>query len=114
MMRLSLAKRVSILSLCLMGFSLPWSSVSVSPVQANPKPNAITLGDPVREEKQARQLVEWLGAKQYDKVIAALSPQLKPLWTAEKLQKVWESQVTDHTGPFKRIVKTKVLDAINA
>ncbi|MBE9262700.1 DUF3887 domain-containing protein [Microcystis sp. LEGE 00066] len=114
MMRLSLAKRVSILSLCLIGFSLPWTAFSVSPVQANLEPNAIALGDPVQEEKQARQLVEWLGAKQYDKVIAALSPQLKPLWTAEKLQKVWESQVTDHTGPFKRIVKTKVLDAINA
>ena len=91
MMRLSLAKRVSILSLCLIGFSLPWTPFGASPVQANLEPNAIAIGDPVREEKQARQLVEWLGAKQYDKVIAALSPQLKPLWTAEKLQKVWES-----------------------
>jgi len=114
MMRLSLAKRVSILSLCLIGFSLPWTAFSVSPVQANLEPTAIAIGDPVREEKQARQLVEWLGTKQYDKVIAALSPQLKPLWTAEKLQKVWESQVTDNTGPFKRIVKSKLLDAINA
>jgi len=68
MMRLSLAKRVSILSLCLIGFSLPWTAFSVSPVQANLEPTAIAIGDPVREEKQARQLVEWLGTKQYDKV----------------------------------------------
>jgi Protein of unknown function (DUF3887) len=114
MTRLSLMKQVSIVSLGLIGFSLPLTTLTVTPAQANREPTTIALGDPVREEKQARQLVEWLGTKQYDKVIAALSPQLKPLWNAEKLQKVWESQVTDNTGLFKRIVKSRVLDAINA
>jgi hypothetical protein len=114
MTRLSLTKQVSIVSLGLIGFSLPLTSLTVTPAQANREPATIVQGNPAREEKQARQLVEWLGTKQYAKVIEALSPQLKPLWNAEKLQKVWESQVTNNTGPFKRIVKSKVLDAINA
>jgi hypothetical protein len=111
MTRLSLKKQVSILSLGLIGFSLPLTSLTLA--QVNREPATIVQGNPAREEKQARQLVEWLGTKQYGKVIEALSPQLKPLWNAEKLQKVWESQVTNNTGPFKRIVKSKVLDAIN-
>lgn len=55
-----------------------------------------------------------MGTKQYDKFRAALSPELQSLWSAEKLQQVWENDVIVDTGAYKRVVESRVVDAVNA
>lgn len=113
------AKQWSFFSAALLSFSL---ISTIFPVQAQLSPEVLATSIAQSSEKpnlqaiqkQAEQLVEWIGTKQYDKVIAALPPDLKSVWSAEKLQQVWENDVIADTGAYKRIVESRVVDAVNA
>lgn len=108
------AKRTAILGLCALGYAVPVWLHPITPVTANGNPPAIARGDLTNFEVRAKQIVEWLGTENFAKVIAAMSPKLKSFWNAEKLQRTWETQVIANTGPVRKILKTRAIDAINA
>jgi hypothetical protein len=108
------AKRTVMLGLCAIGFAIPVAIQSMTPVTAHDHSPAIAQTDLAALEVRARQLVGWLGTKDFAKVRSGLAPQLQTLWSAEKIQQVWDSQVIEQTGPVRKILKSKVIDAVNA
>ncbi|MEG3439272.1 DUF3887 domain-containing protein [Pannus brasiliensis CCIBt3594] len=112
--RLFPARRVAILSLCALGLPVSLGFPTIAPVKAHNHFPLHAQANPASLEARAKEIVGWLGAKDFAKARSALAPQLQPLWSAEKIQQNWESQVIDYTGPVKKIGKAKTIDAVNA
>jgi hypothetical protein len=106
-------KRTVILGLCAVGLAIPASSVTIPAIAGDDSP-AIAGANLAGLETRAKQIVEWMRTKEYEKVLSTMSPRLRPFWTAEKIGQVWDSQVIDNTGPIRKIVRTKAIDAVNA
>lgn len=107
------AKRVAILSLCAIGLPVSLGFATIAPATANDAP-LLAQANQTALEARAKEIVGWLGAKDFAKARSALSPQLQPLWSPEQIQRVWESQVIEYTGPVRKIGKAHTIDAINA
>ncbi len=85
----------------------------------NPTPTVEVAQTITEEQKQAikqkaEQFIEQLGKQEYGKARAALSPQLQAFWTAEKLEKAWNTELIATTGAYRRIVRSKAIDVVNA
>ena len=64
-------------------------------------------------QEKATQIINLLGDRQYTKVREAVSPQLKAKLSAEQVEQIWQKLLTE-TGKLEKIVKSKVINTINA
>jgi hypothetical protein len=65
-------------------------------------------------ERKARQIVDLLGKGEYNKILEAMSPELRAFWTEEKIKEAWNTRVTSVAGPYKKVLSSNVIDAVNA
>lgn len=64
-------------------------------------------------QKKAVQLLDLLAAKKYEQVRAMVSPELATKLSAEQIEQIWANLLTA-TGPFKKQLKSHVLNTITA
>jgi hypothetical protein len=64
-------------------------------------------------QKKAEEMINLFAQQDYAQVRERLLPALQTSWSLERLKQVWENQVLAPRGAFKRIVSSKVVNAID-
>ena len=64
-------------------------------------------------QERSENLVNLLAEEKFDQVLDQLSPELKLLWTADKLKEVWEKLLLT-TGPYQKDLKSVYAQTLNA
>ena len=96
------------------------SSFAILPVQAQsqvPKSEiaqALTDSQKAIITKKAEEFISLLGQNKAKQAREIIPSKLQEYWTAEKIQAVWDTDLIAQFGPYQKILRSKVIDVINA
>jgi hypothetical protein len=96
---------------------LTGSGVLFSPLvaQAQPAPQEQPLSVAKQNlVKRSTQFIDYLNAGQSAQAYQLLPQQLQNYWTPKTLQALWEEDFIEDSGAFKKVLKSQVLDVVNA